>query len=222
MLRPHLRRGFVLPLVLIFLLVGGALISVSLDLATNSQNQTMNMVTSQELYNAAQSGIEWAKAQLLEHREDLDWTVTEDYSPVSNNLSTLYATYDDDGNAGTPNPRVWDDTVSEDLNARYLDAHIQVSVEILNCHYSVAYGTTPSAADKLPPLIPPSSPGSSPGQTPSMNFTNGTTVIMDPYRVTSSGGGGSTGHSFVIRATARDLTTPNRSKTLETMVVIQG
>lgn len=211
------RRAFVLPLVLIFLLVGGALISVTLDLATQSQNSSMNMATTQELYNAAQSGIEWAKVELLEHREDLDWTPSEEYSPVTKDISVLYATYDDEDPTTATNPLVWDNAAALDLNERYESSNIHVSVEILNCNYSVVDGTTPSAADKLPPVLSPTSTGSG----GSHNFTNGTTVIMDPYRVTSSGGGGSTGHYFVIRATATDTGNSNRTKTLETMVEVK-
>ncbi len=209
------RRGFVLPLVLIFLLVGGALISVTLDLATQSQNSAMNMTTTQELYNAAQSGLEWGKAKLLEHREDLDWDTPKNCD-VSD-LSTLYATYDD---FTTPHPNVWGSTDTDALNSKFANEKIKVNVEILDCNYTVTSGT-PSAADNLPPVMPPQPGEGGGGKGGRESYTDGTTVIMDSYRDTSGSSGGSPSHFYVVRATATNQEKPSRHKTLETMVKVR-
>lgn len=210
------RPAFVLPLVLVFLLIAGTLISVSLDMATKSRNQAMRMVTTQELYNAAQSGLEWGKTKLLEHSDELDSQPAKDYMVGNSNLSSLYATYTPTGNSST---RV-DGMSSSDAPWSMTLNGIAVEIEILDCNYTVN-GGTPSGNDGLPPLMPSSTgSGSSGGGNPS--FTNGTTVIMDPNRAITSGSGDFQKHYFLIRSTAKETDNPERTKTLETMVVING
>lgn len=210
------RRAFVLPLVLIFLLVGGALIAASLDIATNSQNQAMQMVTTGTLYNAAQSGLEWGKSQLLKHKENLDQSSSPGYTVGVSSLSDLYATYTPSGGSSK---RV--DEVLSGSSPKSLPINgIPVSIIILDCNYSV-FGT-PSATDDLPPLMPSTTTGSGgTGSTGATGFTDGTTVIMDPTRVVTSGGGGYTQHYYVIRSTATDDDS-GRKKSIEALVVING
>lgn len=206
------RRAFILPLVLIFLLVGGALIAVSFDIADNSHQQAMQIVTSQELYNAAQSGIEWGKSQLLKHRDSLDQTTPKEYRANGHDISDLNATY----TSGMFSYRVWDEKQNGKEEILSVSG-VKVQVSILDCNYTVT--GTPSQADALPPLMPPSTGSSGTGSGNNSGFINGTTAIMDPYRVTSSGNGGYARHYYVIRSRA---THNDRTKTIETMVVING
>lgn len=207
------RRAFVLPMILVFLFVGGALIAVTFDITNNSHEQSMQMITTGTLYNAAQSGLEWGKSQLLEHKEHLDRGTPRTFIAGVSDLSALHATYTPLGGTSTRVDEVLSGTAVKSLSIN----GITVRVRILDCNYTVS--GTPSVSDELPPLRPSANDtggtagGSSPG------FLNGTTAIMDPYRVTSSGSWGYPRHFYVIRSTA---THEERTKTIETMVVING
>lgn len=61
------RRAIALPLVLVVLLVGGALVTAALYMTENYYSSARQMVTGTRLYNAAVSGIEIGKAWIYEN-----------------------------------------------------------------------------------------------------------------------------------------------------------
>lgn len=66
------RTGFSLPLVLIIMAVVIVLSAVIMDMTTNYFGSSQATIEHQKLYNAAQSGLERAKAWLLVNRGSID------------------------------------------------------------------------------------------------------------------------------------------------------
>ena len=66
------RRGFSLPLVLIIMAVVIVLSGIIMDMTTNYFASSQAAIEHQKLYNAAQSGLEDAKAWLLVNRSSID------------------------------------------------------------------------------------------------------------------------------------------------------
>lgn len=215
------RSGMVLILVLIVMLVGGALVYVATDMAGNAHNSAMNMITEDRLYNAAQSGLEWGKAILWIYRDHLE----EDQISGVNSLEDLYSRKDD-GSEGTVGSisnyalanqtKYPDGAINLPPKPVFFQPAIQVDVEILDCNYDLALGVKP---DGFPPMIPFGAYDTS-GEGGSVSLV-GFSNVMDPNRNISFGSGGRTGtHAFVIRSTSRAQDGTGRTKSVETMVVI--
>lgn len=117
------RRGFSLALVLIIMLVVIFLSAVIMDLTTNYFNSSQATIEHQKLYNAAQSGVEEAKAWLLDNRGAISKDLVED---VLEWEDLLVRSHDFDGGDG-----------------------ITVDTFVLNCNYST--GVSPDIAG-LPPI----------------------------------------------------------------------
>ncbi|QTX31259.1 hypothetical protein KAR29_07570 [Aminithiophilus ramosus] len=77
--RKGMREGFALPLALAALLVGGTFVAVSVHLVDTFVSVSTSACLSDELFNAAQDGLERGKAYLLER------------GPVSDDLSLSFS-----------------------------------------------------------------------------------------------------------------------------------
>ena len=194
----HRRRGFALGLVLIVMIVLIGLSAVIMDITTNYAGTSRSVVEREELFNAAQSGVEWGKAWLVENREanNLDLDVANDGNQV-NNLDEIKAT-------------LKDGTIYGDYS--YSHSDIDVNLAIYKCNY-VPSGTIDPVEDDFPPvygLYGASGSGSG-------NSGIGTSGFIDPNR--NLLGFGETGSVFVIRSEA---TFENKSTEIETMVVVRN
>lgn len=118
------RQGFSLPLVLIVMIFIIGISAVIMDMTTNYVGSSQATIDHQKLYNAAQSGIEDAKAWLLENAED---TVSKD---------------------AIENVTDWEDLL---VHSRDLDGGDGIGVQtfVLNCNYST--GSSPDISN-LPPI----------------------------------------------------------------------
>lgn len=191
------RRGFALGIVLIVMILLIALSAVIMDLTTNYAATSRSVVEREELFNAAQSGIEWGKAWLLENRQDM---ILDKLSAVDE-LSDLKARIDDGSVDGDPHP-----------DYPNPDPDITVDVGIYYCNYVIATGVDPVAVD-LPPVYEQyGASGSGSG-----GSGIGTSGFIDPNR--NLLGFGETGSVFVVRSEA---TFENKSTELETMVVVKN
>lgn len=185
-------------LVLLVMLIGGAFVYVAFTMAENAHNSSMNMVTQDRLYNAAQSGLEFGKARLLEYykADDLER-----------------------GSMGTPSElddiRAKDGsgTVIDTTDVPEPDSRIGITVSILSCNY-----TPPTTyIDRLPPVW---NGGEGSGVGSSSLSGVGSSGFIDPNRnLLGNGADGSA--AFVIRSTAT-FAEDNRSTEVETMVVISN
>lgn len=133
------RKGFSLPLVLIIMAVIIVLSAVIMDMTTNYFHSSKATIEHQKLYNAAQSGLEDAKAWLLTNRG----SITKD------------AVLDVDE---------WSDLVVNSKDIDFGD-NINVSSVIFTCNYVPV--ANPDVSD-LPPVYegyyPPGSSGASDGE----------------------------------------------------------
>ena len=77
--RKGMRRGFALPLALAALLVGGTFVAVAVPLVDAFVSVSTSSCLSDELFNAAQDGLERGKAYLLER------------GPVSDDISLSFS-----------------------------------------------------------------------------------------------------------------------------------
>lgn len=186
------RKGFALALVLVLMIFIIGISAVIMDMTTNYVSSSQSTIEHQKLYNAAQSGIEWGKAWLLDNSSDLDFTQLSDVDE----LSDLEATLQD----GSSYPVY-----------SYADSAISVNIGLYYCNYVPASGVDPVAED-LPPVYEKylaTSSGSS-------NAGIGTSGFIDPNR-NLLGLGDEGDEVFVIRSEA---TAQGKSTEIESMVVI--
>jgi hypothetical protein len=169
-----------------------------MDITTNYAGTSRSVVEREELFNAAQSGIEWGKAWLLENRDDL---ILEEIEAVDN-IDDLKARYDD----GTVNGSAHEEYT-------HSEPDISVDVDILYCNYDSK--NVSSSIDKkiLPPVY--ELYGASDSGVGGSGI--GTSGFIDPNR--NLLGFGETGSVFVIRSKA---TFENKSTEIETMVVVRN
>jgi hypothetical protein len=188
------REGMALPLALVFLLFGGVLVAVAMYVVVNMHSTTEESVTHMELYNAAQQGVEKAMNLLWENRKELE----EDALTYTGNIEDIYARLDDGTVLG---PITF--TVAPGIS---------VEVKIFDCNYVLGSGQ--SFSDELPPQWPGGSGGSGSGGY--LGPPSGTSVIIDPSRLFSFGGG-SGGKRMAIRSKAEK---EGVNATIEAMVEV--
>lgn len=190
--------GMVLILVLIVLLIGGAFVYVAFDIANNSHTSSMNMVTEDRLYNAAQSGLEFGKARLWEYFKADDLNMDSMGTPVS--LASLNA--EDSSNTDLPTSDV-----------PQPGGGITLEVIIVSCNYDAPA----SYIEGLPPVW---DGGQGAGVGSSSLSGVGSSGFIDPNRnLQGNGAEGSSG--FVIRSRAT-FAEDNRKAEIETMVVMKN
>jgi len=168
-----------LPLALVIMLFGGVLVAVAMYVVVNMRSTTEESVTHMELYNAAQNGVEKAMSLLWENRENLK----QDALTYDGDIRSIYAQLD---NGSRIDPIEFD-----------AESGIHVTVEILDCNYVLGSGQ--SFSDELPPQWPGGSGEGGAGGY--LGPPSGTSVIIDPSRLFSFGGG-SGGRRMVIRSRA--------------------
>jgi len=113
------RKGFALGLVLIVMIVLIAMSAIIMDLTTNYTSSSQSVIDNEKLMNAAQSGVEDAKAWLLGNAASLDVTQVS-----AGTLADIEVKLDD----SSPYPGY---TLSGDIT---------VNVDIYTCNYqSVSY-----------------------------------------------------------------------------------
>lgn len=193
------RSGMTLVLVLLVMLIGGFFVYVAFDMAGNAHNSSMNMVTEDRLYNAAQSGLEWGKAILVDHYEDDDLNKSKMVLPSTDPGWEDLRVQDDSGNVidtqGVPEP----------------DSGINIEVSILSCNYD----PPTDYIDGLPPVW---NGGEGSGVGSSSLSGVGSSGFIDPNRnLLGNGADGSV--AFVVRSRAT-FADDNRSMEVETMVVM--
>ncbi len=184
------RQGFSLPLVLIVMIFIIGISAVIMDMTTNYVGSSQATIDHQKLYNAAQSGLEDAKAWLYENRADLQ-IISEDVVPTAS--SDLFV-------------KVSGSTYS------YSDLHEgidSVNVYVLTCDYMPPTG---GYIQDLPPVYEEYFP---PG-TSSQVTGEGQSGFIDPNRnilgLNTTGG-----RVFVIRSIAE---LEQKKTGIEAMVVI--
>jgi len=197
------RKGFALGLVLIVMIVLIAMSAIIMDLTTNYTSSSQSVIDNEKLMNAAQSGIEWGKAQLYSNEENI-------YKEIQNYNGTLDSIRAKEEGGGIPTNI---NTVVP--NSVYDSQNLDLTVDILDCNYDMgghSYSST------LPPIKHSYEVTESDGAT--IDVPRGFSMIIDPNRVmTFSGMVGLKFHPFIIRSVA---STKDGSKNfgIENMVVM--
>jgi len=203
------RKGMALPLTLVILLFGSALVATAFYVVQNMYSTSGHSVTRAELYNVAQSGIEKGRALLAENLEDLDVSLKE-YETVEDPLDLVRVTKNSNG-----------EFLDKDLNDGVSipdTPNVTLTVHILDCNYNYDDMSSNLDEDEIA-LLPPSWPGGhGEGTSESESITPGTSVIIDPSRLFGFGGEAET--RYVIRSTA-DEDDGEQSATIEVMVVVK-
>lgn len=184
------RKGFSLPMVLILMAVMVIISAIIMDMTTSYFHSAQATVEHQNLYNAAQSGIEAAKAWLYYNRNNLE-VLSGDSVPVSS--ADLFAKV-------SGSPFVYPGTHD----------HVDVTtVYVMSCNYTPPTG---GYIRGLPPVYRAYFPGTVSGNMPG----EGQSGYIDPNR-DLSGGSGVSGRVFLIRSFA---SSESRRIGIESMVVI--
>jgi len=177
----HRRRGFALGLVLIVMIVLIGLSAVIMDITTNYAGTSRSVVEREELFNAAQSGIEWGKAMLWVNSDDLDITL-KSYNDSSDIFAVL---------SGDAEP-------IHDKGLKPVFEDITLNVKILDCNFD----PPENPDDNVPPVVLPKIAG----ETNSGNEANlqlGYSNIIDPNRnISLFKIPGATQYFFLIRSIA--------------------
>lgn len=203
------RNAMALPMTLVILLFGAILVATAFYIVQNMYSTSRHSVTHAELYNAAQSGIEQAKALLWENR---------------NVLYTEELTYDD--TLSTQEARLDTIRARTDANLK-IDSlvdtgaipGITLDVDILDCNYVLDGKTFDQITDRLEELPPKWVGGEGAGTGAPTGPPEGTSVIIDPSRFFNLGGGGGGQRRYVIRSTASKPDS-EMQVTIEAMVVV--
>lgn len=215
-------KAMALPLTLIFLLVGAVLVGGALYMVENMFSTSSHVVSETQLYNAAQSGIEQGKMALLENRKDLDQGERE----YKDDLDQIRAIRIGASDFLDKEEDLWNMTINGLPD-------VEVTVDILDCNYRLDPGLSfspdqpgkkelsQSQREELPPRIPFIG-GSGGGEVDDSQFLYGYSNVMDPNRNISPGGGGPSGHHYVIRSTAKADGGTGKEKvmSIETMMVV--
>jgi len=206
---PQFRKGMALPLTLVILLFGSALVATAFYVVQNMYSTSGHSVTRAELYNTAQSGIERGRALLAENLEDLDVSLKE-YESGKDPLDLVRVTKNSGG-----------EFLDKDLNDGVSipnTPNVTLTVHILDCNFNYDEMSTNLDEDEIA-LFPPSWPrGHGEGTSESEGITPGTSVIIDPSRLFGFGGEAET--RYVIRSTA-EKNNGDQSATIEVMVVVK-
>jgi len=197
------RQGFTLALVLIIMLIVIFMSAVIMDLTTNYFSTSQATIEHQKLYNAAQSGVEWGKAQLYANREN----IYKELQSYDGSLDSIRAKEE----SGV-NPENIDTTVPIAL---YDSQNLDLTVDIIDCNYEMGGH---SYNPHLPPIQHPYEVTDSGGVT--LDVPRGFSMIIDPNRVmTFSGMVGLKFHPFIIRSVA-STKDGSRDFGIENMVVM--
>ena len=187
------RNGFSLALVLIVMILLIFLSAVIMDMTTNYFHSSESVITRNQLYNAAESGIQGGKAWLLSNSSDLN-VLSDDFQlSASSDISELYVKV-----SGNP--------YSYGITHESIDS---VDVSILHCDYS--------ASDHIEGLPPIYAEFFSEGSTGVINDGEGQSGYISPPRNILGVGNVSGGRVFVITSKA---VAGERDLEIEAMVVI--
>jgi len=198
------RKGMALPLTLVILLFGSALVATAFYVVQNMYSTSGHSVTRTELYNAAQSGIEKGRALLAENFESLD-VVEKGYDGTLDSIRVTQS--------GTNL-----DSTLQNVNVPDLQ-DVSLTVDILDCNYYLDGVTYTSLGSEQIASLPPSWPGGhGEGTSESEEIPEGTSVIIDPSRFLNFGGEGE--RRYVLRSRAAE-DDGEQSATIEVMVVVK-
>ena len=203
------RRAIALPLVLVIVLVGGALVAAAFYITENYYSSAKQTVTNTRLYNAAVSGIEEGKGWIYENMklgkvprwmdEDGDGMLSESDKPTG--AEYIYEALI--ARVSSTDKGVFDITTEDG---------IVLHVVVYDLAYEPASGLTDDYEKGFPPRIRP-------------QLEEGSSVVRPSYAVAGRGGG-STGEGapgtdigvYLIRCTA---TYKDRSSTAEQAVAMR-
>jgi hypothetical protein len=198
------RKGMALPLTLVILLFGSALVATAFYVVQNMYSTSGHSVTRTELYNAAQSGIEKGRALFAENFESLD-VVEKGYDGTLDSIRVTQS--------GTNL-----DSTLQNVNVPDLQ-DVSLTVDILDCNYYLDGVTYTSLGSEQIASLPPSWPGGhGEGTSESEEIPEGTSVIIDPSRFLNFGGEGE--RRYVLRSRAAE-DDGEQSATIEVMVVVK-
>ncbi len=189
------KKGFALPLVLTIMLALSTLALVMMELATDRFFIYSIASEREQLYNAAQSGIEWGKAQLWESRNSLN----SEQKSYTGELSSLAAT------------KASGDVLVFNLGVPISSSDMTVEVTILDCNYnpdSAVYSRD------LPPVRVISGDISTSSSTP-----DGTSAVTSPDELTFLSSSLEGEHAFLIRSKA--IGKDEKELMVESMVAIR-
>jgi len=218
------KKGFALPLVLVVLLVGALLVSLTFEIVGNLFSSSRYVVEDVEMYNAASDGVEQGKAWILNAREEDGrlprWEATDPGGElVSGDLTgTGEDVYDvllvRKLNSSTLPGWNYPDG-SQVAHGIYSQGHVQVRVRIFDMGYTVGSGVDEEYVPGFPPRL-----------VYDAGEVEGMSARMGPTYATSNRGEGTTGSGFesvelgyyLIRSTA---TFEDNEKTVEEAVILR-
>jgi hypothetical protein len=154
------RKAFVLPLVLVIMLILFALAPAVIEVAANHFLIYSLASKREQLYNAAQSGIEWGKAELWRNRTSLN----DEQKIYRGNLKDLAAV------KAHGEEIAFDKEILPQLQGK----NIKVYVTILDCNYEL--DELASYSEDLPPAFPSSADIS-------LGVPEGSSAIISPNRI---------------------------------------
>jgi len=189
------RKGFALPLVLAIMLALSTLAVIMMELATSRFSIYSIASERERLYNAAQGGIEWGKAQLWENRNSLD----REQKAYTGELSSLAAT------------KTSGEELAFNLSVPIPSSDMTVKVTVLDCNYdpdSAVY------SGDLPPIRLISGDISASSSAP-----DDTSAVASPDELTSLSSSPEEEHAFLIRSKA--IGKDKKRLVVESMVVIR-
>lgn len=152
------RKAFVLPLVLAIMLVLFALAAAVVQVAADHFSIYSVASKHEQLYNAAQAGIEWGKAELWRNRASL----SDEQKNYKGNLKDLAAT-------GVSGEEI---AFDKELSPQSQDKNIKVYVTILDCNYEL--DELASYSEDLPPIFPSADI--------SLGVPEGSSAVISPNR----------------------------------------
>lgn len=189
------KKGFALPLVLTIMLALSTLALVMMELATDRFFIYSIASERERLYNAAQWGIEWGKAQLWENRNSLD----SEQKTYTGELSSLAAT------------KTSGEELAFNLSVPIPSSDMTVEVTVLDCNYdpdSAVY------SGDLPPVRLISGDILASSGTP-----DGTSAVASPDELTFLSSSPEEEHAFLIRSKA--IGKDKKRLVVESMVAIR-
>jgi len=203
------RKAIALPLVLVIVLVGGALVAAAFYITENYYSSSKQTVTSTRLYNAAVSGIEEGKGWIYKNMKlghIPRWTDIDGDGMLSSADMPAGATYTYEAliaRVSSTDKGVFDITTEDG---------IKLHIVVYDLAYEPASGLKDDYEKGFPPAIRP-------------QLEEGSYVVRPSYAVTGRGGG-STGEGapgsdigvYLIRCTA---TYKDRTSTAEQAVAMR-
>lgn len=189
------RKGFALPLVLAIMLALSTLAVIMMELATSRFSIYSIASERERLYNAAQGGIEWGKAQLWENRNSLD----REQKAYAGELSSLAAT------------KTSGEELAFNLNVPIPSSDMTVEVTVLDCNYNPDSAV---CSGDLPPIRLISGDISASSGTP-----DGTSAVASPDELTFLSSSPEGEHTFLIRSKA--IGKDEKELMVESMVAIR-